>query len=140
MITQAQIERQFERMDQLDFAPGTGAELMKAAATAFDEPALDAVVTTWLLEQREWPKPADLYRLIGEENDRRRPPRECSRCRSYGAYGGHMNGIYGRWRWCTCAAAAALARADPDAVERLNATNEKAREYVGRALREEDCK
>jgi hypothetical protein len=100
-------------------------QLVLALRNAHSEIIAAKVITDWIAERRECPTPADLYRLLNDEKERALPPLECAQCHGNGLYGGHMNGVYGRWKWCTCEAGERLLRAEPDAVDRMNEANER---------------
>lgn len=66
-----------------EFREGAFDELVEVMKTADDLAVALSVTNEWLADQREWPKPTDLRRLIHEENTRRRgdvSAANCPRC------------------------------------------------------------
>ena len=102
-------------------------ELVLAIEAAGSTTIAMYVVSEWLSDQREWPKPVDLRRLIWEENEKRdveiqKAKLSCARC--YGS------GHYFCWqdlerKFCKCAAGSELLASDPNLVREINRAQDK---------------
>jgi hypothetical protein len=109
MIERHIAAQQTERFAGLDWYPREGAalrELVKAMQTAPSEAAAEFITTELIRDARECPKPADLYRLIGLEKEKRdNISKNCPVCNGTGFIIVERNGLTGA-RDCECRKAA----------------------------------
>lgn len=78
MIGKREAHGQIARMTGLDFFPLDELavdELVQALATSDTEEIAKYVVDDWLAGQSSRPTPADLHRIVSDENQRRKPQR-----------------------------------------------------------------
>ncbi len=76
--------REIGRMIGLDFFPREKAamkELVSALACASTEPIAVAVISGWIADCTQCPKPADIRRLVGDKNtERAQAAKKCEEC------------------------------------------------------------
>ncbi len=124
-------------------------ELILAVQSAATEVIAVYVVSEWLREQSEAPKPAQIRRMIWEENDKCEKAEKqedwaltapgsnhCKRCHGCGFYGGLIGGKYaGEWKWCDCEAAQVKQERDPEFIDVANKERVELIERINRATK-----
>lgn len=141
MISKLEAAEELERMSQLDFFPrgkddkAAQKELVLAAQGAASREILSQVVSDWLLESTEAPKPADLTRLISSkrnalqvwEPEPERIP-DCTLCDDTG-----LNDKAGDWKFCGCPFGVQLLQDKPEAADEANSAMERIARNVARS-------
>lgn len=110
MITQEFSGIQIERLMGLDYFPSNKAavkELRLAIEAAGSEAIATRIVTDWLAEHSEAPKPAELRRLVvaakpGPDLEELRPDPHCARCGGEGFEHIERNGLSAAGPRCSC--------------------------------------
>ena len=105
MIERHVATQQVERFSGLDWYPREGPavkELVKAMQTAPSEAAAEYITNELVRDARECPKPADLYRLIGIEKEKRDSlSKNCPTCHGTGFIIVERGGLTGA-KDCEC--------------------------------------
>lgn len=142
MITKETVTLQIARLMGLNYFPKGNKEaeqdLVSALCAASDDAIAMHVVNEWVAGERDCPKPADLRKLIWEENEKRKPEQtaeetrargNCSQCRGYGIRESiHVDNLESIASYCDCEDGRHRrmdAGRDPYSVDRVNAARQK---------------